>query len=77
MNASPFPVNPMTSRAAAMVFSRPTIALLALLGFACAAGAQRVTPPDTARRPATEESTLDLEQLMKIEVVFAASKRAQ
>ena len=38
------------------------------------AAAQQPTPPP---KPAADASTLDLEQLMKIEVVVAGSKRAQ
>ena len=57
------------TRARNALLSRGAFAIALLLSYADVSWAQRVTP--------AEPSTLDLEQLMKVEVVFAASKRAQ
>jgi outer membrane receptor for ferrienterochelin and colicin len=57
------------TRARNALLSRGAFAIALLLCCADVSWAQRVPP--------AEPSTLDLEQLMKVEVVFAASKRAQ
>jgi outer membrane receptor for ferrienterochelin and colicin len=60
-------------RAAHLVFAGLTLVLAAR-----AASAQAVTPADSARHAtAADLAVLDLAQLMKIEVVVAASKREQ
>jgi outer membrane receptor for ferrienterochelin and colicin len=70
-------VSHMTARIrSALTHPSSCILALALLLVAQAAQAQRPTPSEPPRTSA-ELAALDLEQLMRIEVVFAASKRAQ
>ncbi|MEP6496256.1 MAG: TonB-dependent receptor [bacterium] len=56
--------------------SAGVFAIFATLLSATVASSQRVTPPP-ASTASGDLSSMDLEQLMKIEVVFAGSKRAQ